>query len=217
MAIIPLPAALSGVVVERVVRLDSALLYLANGALSWLADYQEYAATGSLTEDAARAALLDMIDVYFEGRPQATMLGMIVNYATQTPPAGVLECNGATYQAADYPDLFAALDPVFKINATQFRVPDLRQRFVLGATNTSPSWAPGASGGSFLKTLTVANLPPHTHEISVRQSSTGLSTGRPTTATSGSLGTWNTQSTGDGQPFDVTPPYVALRFGILAR
>jgi microcystin-dependent protein len=132
-------------------------------------------------------------------------------------PDGCLPCEGGTYAAADYPELYAVLASTFKLSAIEFRVPDLRQRFVLGSLPTSPSWAPGAVGGSASKTLTVGNLPPHTHEISTRTQSTALGGGRPTTATSGSLGTWNTGSTGDGQPFDVMPPYLALRYAIVAR
>ena len=62
---IPLPADLSGVVMERVVRLDSALFYLTNGALSALLDFTRYAQTGTLTPDATLAALDVMLERYY--------------------------------------------------------------------------------------------------------------------------------------------------------
>lgn len=60
----PLPGALSGDVIERVIRLDSALIYLVNGALSYLCDREGFEQTGTLTTDAAKAALSDMLWVY---------------------------------------------------------------------------------------------------------------------------------------------------------
>ena len=62
---IPLPAALDGVEVERVIRLDSALLYLVNGALSALLDLTRYEQTGTLTVEDARAALETMLEDYY--------------------------------------------------------------------------------------------------------------------------------------------------------
>jgi len=65
MSPIPLPSALDGVEIERTIRLDSALFYLINGALSALIDFAIYEQTGTLTEAQAKEALEAMLEDYF--------------------------------------------------------------------------------------------------------------------------------------------------------
>lgn len=65
MSPIPLPASLDGVEIERVIRMDSALFYLVNGALSALLDRNRYEQTGTLTEADARVVLETMLEDYF--------------------------------------------------------------------------------------------------------------------------------------------------------
>lgn len=52
--------------------------------------------------------------------------------------------------------------------------PDLRQKFVMGAGNTTNT--PGTTGGSSTASLTTANLPAHTHDYSGTSSSDGSHT-----------------------------------------
>ncbi len=61
---IPLPDELSGNVEERVIRLDSALFYIVDGALSALLDYQHYEQTGALTEEDVKSLLDEMYSEY---------------------------------------------------------------------------------------------------------------------------------------------------------
>lgn len=65
MSPIPLPTALDGIEEERVIRLDSALFYLINAALTALIDKTSYMQTGSLTEDDVKNALEAMLEDYF--------------------------------------------------------------------------------------------------------------------------------------------------------
>lgn len=74
-----------------------------------------------------------------------------------------LLCDGASYATGTYPNLYAVLGFTFGGNgAGIFNVPDLRQKFILGAGNAAP-YNPGASGGQPSVTLTVENLPDHEH------------------------------------------------------
>lgn len=221
MGAIPLPNMLSGVVVERVVRLDSALLYLANGALTALLDYQRYAQTGALTEDQVLAAMADMIDTYFNGAPPPPgdlMLGTIIPYATATPPAGVIECDGATYLTADFPALAAVLDTAFIISPTQFRVPDLRGRTIIGAGTGSglTARAVGALVGDETHVLTVAQLPAHNHSVNSTPNSTGGTANAFARAASHAGGTSLTANQGSGAAHNNMQPSLALRYGIVA-
>jgi len=94
-------------------------------------------------------------------------LGMIFPFATSAVPTGALECDGATYLRTDYPDLYAALDSAYIVDADHFKVPDLLGRTVIGVGTGSglSTYAMDASGGEEAHTLTTAQLPAHNHAI----------------------------------------------------
>src|ERR1041385_1236795 len=67
-------------------------------------------------------------------------VGTILAYAGTVPPKGYLLCDGAAYSKSSYADLSSLLGRTFCTNAapypcsaSQFRVPDLRGRTVIGA------------------------------------------------------------------------------------
>lgn len=63
----PLPAALAGEVQTRPITIDRSLFFLVTGALVYLTEQEPLEPTGTLTVDAAKAALSAMLDVYLEG------------------------------------------------------------------------------------------------------------------------------------------------------
>jgi len=81
-------------------------------------------------------------------------------YGTTLSDASWLICDGATYNRSAYTELanFLGVLP----SATTFQVPDLRDRFLKGKGTSS---LVKDVGGSETTTLSVANLPPHTHTI----------------------------------------------------
>lgn len=54
-------------------------------------------------------------------------VGMIAPYAGSLIPSGWLECDGQTLASSDYPELYAAISPLYKPPGPNFRVPDMRQ------------------------------------------------------------------------------------------
>ena len=93
----------------------------------------------------------------------------------------------------------------------QNNTPDLRSKFVLGAGST---YAVGATGGEATHTLTVNEMPSHTHDIYG-----GGFSGDPThnSVRAGYIGEDNSvaesgviTNTGGGQPHNNMPPYYAL-------
>lgn len=60
--------------------------------------------------------------------------GTIIVFAGQTPPAGVLRCNGAAISRTTYAALFAAVGTIYGSGdgATTFNIPDLRGEFLRG-------------------------------------------------------------------------------------
>jgi len=155
-----------------------------------------------------------------------SLVGMIMPVATGAAPAGTLVCDGATYLRVDYPNLYDVLDSVFILDADSFVVPDLRDRFVMGASATN---IPGATGGSDSATLTVEQLPPHSHttqphshtEITATPALITIGPGAPAPAAVPGAGvtglaTVVVDDTGNGDPVSITPPFVALMYVLVA-
>lgn len=94
------------------------------------------------------------------------MIGSIFPYMTEFAPVGCIVCDGGTYYRVDYPDLYAALDPVFIVDADSFVVPDMRDRTVIGAGDAGSGYtsrAVGDVGGEEAHQLTETELAAHTH------------------------------------------------------
>ncbi|MBW2675885.1 MAG: hypothetical protein JRD89_21210, partial [Deltaproteobacteria bacterium] len=89
--------------------------------------------------------------------------------------------------------------------------PDLRDRFIVGAGS---SYALGDTGGEATHTLTIAEMPSHTHQIGQDQKYVCATPGETYVARAGSGTTvyWNTGATGGGQAHENRPPYYALYF-----
>ncbi len=85
------------------------------------------------------------------------------NYA----PEGWFLCQGQTLQIAAYQALFAVIGTFYGGNGTTtFQLPNLQGRVPFG-TGTTPSgnvYTVGQSGGAEQITLTLNNLPAHTHQ-----------------------------------------------------
>lgn len=185
------------------------------------ASWEDGAALSALDASCLMAAMLD--EFYEDG----CMIGAIFPYITEEPPPHCLPCDGTIYDAADYPQLYERLDSALKLPNDQFRVPDLHDRFVLcsGAEHTFM-----ATGGAETVTLTVDQIPahshttqPHAHTESVAAPSfttIGLEPPDPMaipgTGTTGQA-TVLVDDTGGGQAHENMPPYVALRYCVVAE
>jgi microcystin-dependent protein len=161
-----------------------------------------------------------------QGQLMQSLVGFILPCATATAPAGTLLCDGSTHLRADYPNLYDALDAGYHIDADSFIVPDLSDRFVMGTSAAAPI---GTIGGSATVTQTVAQMPAHIHtspphshsEVTATPTivSVGLEPPVPaavpgaglTGATAVSI-----DSAGGGEAMTITPPFVALRYVVVA-
>lgn len=143
-----------------------------SGALLDLTSPRNWEQFGTLTPDECAELFSQMLDTFFndgecEAEPMPMPIGSIVPFASATIPAGMLECDGATYLTADFPALAAALDSAFIISPTEFRVPDLRRRVIIGQNTDGDGLRAeiGDSGGEETHTLTVGELAPHSHNV----------------------------------------------------
>jgi microcystin-dependent protein len=144
--------------------------------------------------------------------------GTIVAFAGPNPPEGWLLCDGGAVSRSENAALFAAIGTLYGAgdDITTFNVPDLRGRAVFGAgTGPSLSARPlAARGGEEQHTLTVAEMPAHSHRE--------RGTNRLDVATGGGshvqdvdnpdFGPIETHPTGGGQPHNPMPPFVVLNY-----
>ena len=138
----------------------------------------------------------------------------------------MLPCEGSTYLRVDYPLLYAAIDAEFIIDADSFRVPDLRDKFPLAAGDNYPI---GTEGGEETVLLTISTLPSHTHgnvpheHGYIEPISTVINGGLEAPASAATPFPNYTDSaiieideTGGDEPHNNMPPFVAIRWAIVA-
>lgn len=135
---------------------------LVNGALASLIFESSWEADGTLPpEDTAQIFKQMLVNAEYR-----CMIGSIIPMATTDIPSWALPCNGATYSKDTYPKLWAALADVFKTD-DDFTVPDLVDRTIVGAKTGIPgSFDFASTGGEIDHELTVEEMPTHTHDNS---------------------------------------------------
>lgn len=145
--------------------------------------------------------------------PDFTPVGTIIIYAgsISSIPEKWLLCDGSIVLAADYPELALVL-PVPFDTGTNIDLPDLRSRFVYGASVNTDL---GDIGGLETHTLTEAEIPPHVHSIAKGNATGNTARAIEADASAASLAQ-NTGSTGGGAAHNNMPPYMKLFYIIKA-
>jgi microcystin-dependent protein len=171
-------------------------------------------------------------------------LGSIMTAAFNFAPKGYALCNGQTLAINTNTALFSLLGTTFGGNGTTtFLLPNLQGRATLGAQGSS-TYTLGQVGGADSVTLTVNNIPAHTHTVS--NVSISAPTGASATQASPvggyfapnpsnadrfgpgtdeqmavtpfsdmtASGTYTTGNTGGSQPYDKRMPYTTINFCI---
>ncbi|MES2108389.1 MAG: tail fiber protein [Bacteroidota bacterium] len=168
-------------------------------------------------------------------------LAMVFLFAGNFAPRGFTSCEGQLIAIAQNTALFSLLGTTYGGNGqTTFALPDLRGRAPIGQ-GQGPGLSPyveGQTGGSETATLTVNQLPSHTHNLTAYagQGTTGAPSGSTwlaagpgtgsgpnasqlkTYATNSPnvvLGSGSTTFTGGGQPVSTLSPYLSM-FYIIA-
>ena len=168
-----------------------------------------------------------------------TPVGTVITYAGSSAPTGYLICNGTAISRTTYAALFAIIGTTYGAGdgSSTFNLPNLQEKFIVGSSsNTGYNLAD--TGGAAEVTLSVNQIPSHTHNDGSLGTSTAGNHNHTYTAfgggTSGTVPalrfdggggvdfntsshnghnhdvTGNTGSTGGGQAHENRPPYMAL-------
>ncbi len=161
-------------------------------------------------------------------------LAVITMFAANFAPQGWAKCEGQLLPINQNQALFSLIGTTFGGNGqTNFALPDFRNRSPIGV-GQGPGLSPRTLGertGAQTATLTVANLPAHTHNGTVSVASTsnagnndeadgaifatgGINHFSPGAQAAGAMGgvTATVNNTGGSQPFNIRQPYLAVTF-----
>lgn len=155
--------------------------------------------------------------------------GTIAMFGAEKDPAGWVRCDGRTLERNAYPKLFAAIGTTNGFTSpTNFKVPDIRGRGIIGTGDLTP----GTRGGRSSVSIQIANMPAHTHPIGEKGNSSNRFQARPSNQDIGVDGNGYTyltstgtaendrspmaNSVGGSQPLDIMNPYVAFPYIIKA-
>ena len=116
----------------------------------------------SIVAESLEVNQLNVSDDIYVNHNIYTPVGSILTYAGTASPNGWLLCDGSEVSKTTYSRLFSVLGTLYGIpdNSNNFVLPNLADRVPVGK---SISTSVGNSGGNSSVTLSVSQLPSHTH------------------------------------------------------
>ncbi len=157
---------------------------------------------------------------------KAIPVGTIAMFGAERDPEGWLRCDGRLLDRNAYAKLFAVIGTTHGFtNSSNFRLPDIRERSVVGS---GTKYSIGDKGGNATVTLSINQMPAHTHQIGevedsdrrfqARTSSQDIGIGTSgytyLTSTGNNAGGRSpiATSVGGSQPVDIRSPYISLPY-----
>lgn len=149
-------------------------------------------------------------------------VGEIKPFAGSTIPTGWLLCDGNAVSRATYSELFTVIGTTYGTGdgSTTFNLPDLRNRFMVGAGD---EYSLNSKGGEKTHTLNVNEMPSHRHDIALYNSAYAEQTvTRDCVTTNAWSNRWSDVGdymdyVGGGQAHENRPPYIGINFIIYAK
>lgn len=140
-------------------------------------------------------------------------------YAGSTDPEGWLICDGREVSRTTYSDLFNVIGTTYGVGdgTSTFNIPNLKGKTIIGVDSTDEDFDTlGATGGEKEHTLTVAEMPAHTHNNSPTGRATSVNGGSAHSISvndnTGIVAPYQTGNRGGGQPHNILQPYMVLNY-----
>lgn len=149
-----------------------------------------------------------------ESDVMTSAVGTVLPWAASDLPGWGLLCDGTVYLKADYPELWDALGSDWEESGTEFVVPDLVDRVVVGSGS---AYVMAEAGGEADHYQTIAEMPAHNHTYSFPQFRL-LAIGDliPYDLRIFPMWTQPTEDTGGGEAMSLMQPYQAMKHVIVS-
>ena len=136
---------------------------------------ENVAVTATATElnyvDGVTSAIQTQLNTLTTSISTAVPAGVITQFGGSTAPTGWVLCDGTAYsRTVTYNNLFTAIGTAYGVgdNSTTFNVPNLKGRVPVGLDSTQTEFdTRGETGGAKTHTLTAAEIPGHTHQVTI--------------------------------------------------
>lgn len=140
-------------------------------------------------------------------------VGTIIPYAGTTIPSNYMKCEGQELSRIEYDILFSAIGTTYGVGdgSTTFNLPNLKGRVITGIDSNDTDFdALGGTGGEKTHTLTIQEIPSHSHQF-LFDHTAGSNIDAVKT---GGSSAWqmNTTSRGEDQAHNNLQPYIALNY-----
>jgi microcystin-dependent protein len=141
-------------------------------------------------------------------------VGTVLPWAASDLPGWGLLCDGTVYLKVDYPELWDALGDDWEESGTEFVVPDLVDRVVVGSGSR---YDLAEKGGEDEHAQTIAEMAPHRHSYLIPVSQVILQ-GELVPASVRAVGTVSPETgwAGLGNPMSLMQPYQAMKHVIVS-
>lgn len=146
---------------------------------------------------------------------EAVPTGTIFSYSASSAPTGYLLCDGTAVSRATYSTLFSLIGTDYGTGdgSTTFNTPNLKGKVPVGRDAAQTEFdALGETGGAKTHTLSIAEMPAHTHLLNVMPNRNYTGSGFNPIDPSGGITGDATQSTGGGGAHNNLQPYLTLNF-----